>query len=96
MHSDGERYFGVGKGVRQACVLSPALFNLYAETIMKDAELDSAEEGVRVGGLILNNLRYADDTTILAKTEEGLRSLIGKVNEDGKKAGLHLNVKKPR
>jgi len=63
---------------------------------MRDPELDSAEEGVRIGGRILNNLRYADDTPILAKTEKGLRSLIGKVNEAGKKAGLHLNVKRPR
>jgi len=65
-------YFGVGKGVRQGCILSPALLNLYAEMIMRDTELDSPEEGVKIGGRILNNLRYADDTTILAETENGL------------------------
>jgi len=90
-------YFGVGKGVRHGCILSNALFNLYAEVIMRDAELDSAEEGVRIGGRILNNLRYAYDNTILAETEDGLRSLIGKVNEAGKKAGfLPASSKRPR
>jgi len=94
-HGDTEQ-FGIGKGVRQGCILSPMLFNLYAERVMREAGLEDSEVGVRVGGRVLNNLRYADDTTLAAETEEGLRKLIQDVTRASKKAGLHLNIKKTK
>jgi hypothetical protein len=88
--------FQIGKGVRQGCILSPMLFNLYAERVMREADLDETEEGVRIGGRKLNNLRYADDTTLAADKTEGLKTLIGKVKSASEKAGLFLNVKKTK
>jgi hypothetical protein len=88
--------FGIGKGVRQGCILSPILFNLYAEKVMRDAGLDETEEGIRIGGRNLNNLRYADDVTLAANTEDGLVSLIEKVTCASGKAGLYLNIQKTK
>jgi len=72
--------FAIGKGVRQWCILSPTLFNLYAEKIMREASMEESEDGVRIGGKIINNLRYADDTTLAAESEGGLEILIEKVS----------------
>ena len=72
-------WFKVGKGVRQGCILSPCLFNLYAEYIMWNARLDEAQAGIKIPGRNINNLRYADDTTLMAESEEELKSLMMKV-----------------
>ena len=88
-------WFGIGKGARQGCVLSPYLFNLYAERIMRDA-LDNRAGGVSLGGRKINNLRYADDTTLVADTEEGLKELIRSVSAESEKQGLTLNIKKTK
>ena len=72
-------WFQIGKGVRQDCILSPCLFNLYAGYIMRNAELEEAEAGIKIAGRNINNLRYADDTTLIAESEEGLKSLLMKV-----------------
>jgi len=88
--------FKIGKGVRQGCILSPYLFNLYSERIMREAGLDEIEEGVKIGGRNLNNLRYADDTTLLANRELGLQKIIENVKCASENAGLYLNVKKTK
>jgi hypothetical protein len=88
--------FGIGKGVRQECILSPTLFNLYAEEIMREAGLEEMEEGVRIGGRNINNLRYADDTTLAANKKADLQKLLERVIEASKKAGLQLNIKKTK
>ena len=75
----------IGKGVRQGCILSPCLFNLYAEYIMQDAELDEAQAGIKIARRNTNNLRYADNTTLMAKSEEALKSLLMKVKEESEK-----------
>ena len=75
-------WFQIGKGVRQVCILSPCLFNLYAEYIMRNAGLDEAQAGIRTAGRNINNLRYADDTTLMAEREEELKSLLMKVKEE--------------
>ena len=80
--------------VHQGCVLSPCLFNLYAEYIMRNAGLDEAQAGIRIAGKNINNLRYADDTTLMAESEEKLNSLLMKVKEESGKAGLKLNIQK--
>ena len=87
-------WFQIGKDVRQGCVLSPCLFNLYAEYIMQNARLDEAQTGSKVEGRNINNPRYADDTTLMAKSEEKLKSLLMKVKEESEKAGLKLNIQK--
>ena len=74
-------WFQIGKGVRQGCMFSPCLFNLYAEYIMRNAGLDEAQAGIKIGGRSINNLRYADDTTLMAESEEELKSLLMKVKE---------------
>lgn len=89
-------WFKIRKGVRQRCILSPFLFNLYAEAIMRKIDLDSSNIGVKIGGRIINNLRYADDTTFLAENEEDLKELIVKVKEESENLGLLLNIKKTK
>ena len=86
--------FQIGKGVRRGCVLSPCLFNLYAEYIMKNAGLEEAQAGIKIVGRNINNLRYADDTTLMAENEEGLKSLLMKVKEESEKVALKLNIQK--
>jgi len=88
-------WFQIGKGVRQACILSPWLFNLYAEYIMQNTGLDEAQAGIKFAGRNINNLRYADDTTLMAESRE-LKSLLMKVKEESEKAGLKLNIQKTK
>ena len=88
--------FQIGRGVRQGCILSPCLFNLYAEHIMRNARLDEAEAGIKISGRNINNLRYADDTTFMAESEEKLKSLLMKVKEESEKVGLKLNIQKTK
>ena len=87
-------WFHIGKGVYQGCILSPCLFNLYAEYIMRNAGLEEAQAGIKIAGGNINNLRYADDTTLIAESEEELRSLLMKVKEESEKVGLKLNIQK--
>ena len=89
-----QQTFQIGKRVRQGYILSPGLFNLYAEYIMRNAGLDEAQVGIKIAGRNINNLRYADDTTLMAESEEELKSLLMKVKEESEKAGLKLNIKK--
>ena len=84
----------VGKGVRQGCILSPCLFNLYEEYIIQNAGLDEAQAGIKIAGRNIYSLRYADDTTIMAKSKEELKSLLMKVKEESEKADLKLNIQK--
>ena len=83
----------IGKGVRQGCILSLCLFNLYAEDIMRDAGLEEAQARIKIARRNINNLRYADDTTLMAESEEELKSLL-KVKEESEKSGLQLNIQK--
>ena len=85
-------WFQIGKGVRQRCILSPCLFNFYAEYIMRNAGLDEAQAGIKIAGRNINNLIYADNTTFMAESEEELKSLMMKVKEESEKAGLKLNI----
>ena len=87
-------WFQIGKGVHPACILSPCLFNLYAEYIMQNAGLDKAQAGIKITGRNINNLRYADDTTLMAQIEEELKSLLMKVKEESEKSGLKLSFQK--
>uniref|UniRef100_A0A4W2F201 Reverse transcriptase domain-containing protein n=1 Tax=Bos indicus x Bos taurus TaxID=30522 RepID=A0A4W2F201_BOBOX len=90
-------WFQIGKGVRQGCILSPYLFNLYAEYIMRNAGLEEAQlPGIKIAGRNINNLRYADDTTLMAESEEELKSLLMKVKEESEKVGLKLNIQKTK
>ena len=91
----GMDWFQIGKGVRQGCILSPCLFNLYAEYIMRNAGLDEAQAGIKIAERTINNLRYADDTTLMAESEE-LKSLLMKVKEESEKVGLKLNIQKTK
>ena len=91
-----EDYATLGKGVRQGCVFSPCLFNLYAEYIVRNAGLEEAQVGIKIAGRNLNNLRYADDTTLMAESEEELKSLLMKVKEESDKVGLKLNIQKTK
>ena len=84
----------IGKGVHQGCILSPCLFNFYAEYIMRNAGLEEAQAGIRIAGRNINNLRYGDDTTFMAESEEELKSLLMKVKEESEKVVLKLNVQK--
>ena len=86
----------LGKGVRQGCILSPCLCNLYAEYIKQNARLDEAQAGIKSAGRNINNLRYADDTTLMAESEEELKSLLMKVKEESEKGGLKLNIQKTK
>ena len=86
--------FKIGKGVKQGCMLSPCLFNLYAEYIMWNARLDESQAGIRTARRNINNLRYADDTTLMKESEVELKSLLMRVKEESEKAGLKLNIEK--
>ena len=89
-------WFQIGKGVRQHCILSPCLFNLYAEYIKRNAGLEEAQAGIKIAGRNINNLRYADDTTLMAESEEELKSFLMKVQEESEKVGLKLNIRKTK
>ena len=88
--------FKIWKGVRQDCILSPCLFNFYAEYIMQNAELDEIQAGIKIAERNINNLRYADNTTLMTESEEELKSLLMKVKEESEKIGLKLNVQKTK
>ena len=87
-------WFQIGKGVHQGCILSPCLFNLCAEYIMRNAGLEETQAGIKIARRNINNLRYADDTTLMAESEEDLKSLLMKVKEESEKVGLKLNIQK--
>ena len=89
-------WFQIGKAVRQACILSPCLFNSYAEYIMRNAGLDEAQAGIKIAGRNTENLRYADDTTLMAESEEEMKSFLMKVKEESEKVGLKLNIQKTK
>ena len=89
-------WFQIGKGVCQGCILSPCLFNLNAEYIMRNARLDEAQAGIKTVRRNINNLRYADDTTLMADSEEELKSILMKANEESEKVGLKLNIQKTK
>ena len=89
-------WFQIGKGVHQVCILSPCLFNLYAEYIMRSAGLDEAQVGIKIAGRNINNVRYADDNILMAESEEELKSLLMKVKEESEKVGLKLNIQKTK
>ena len=89
-------WFQIEKGIRQGYILSPCLFNLYAEYIMRNAGLQETQAGIKIVGRNINNLRYADDTTLMAESEEDLKSLLMKVKEESEKAGLKLNIQKTK
>ena len=86
----------IGKVVHQGCILSPSLFNLYAECIMRNAGMEEAQAGIRIAGRNIDNLRYADDTTLMAESEEELESLLMKMKEESEKVGLKLNIQKTK
>ena len=88
-------WFQIKRGVHQGCILPPCLFNLYAEYNMRNARLDEAQAGINIAGRNIDNLRYADDTTLMAESEEELKSLLMKVNES-EKVGLKLNIQKTK
>ena len=89
-------WFQIGKGVRQRCILSACLFNLYAEYIMQNARLDESKAGIKIAGRNINNLRYADDITLTAESKEELKSLLISVKEESEKAGLKFNIQKTK
>ena len=88
--------FQMGKGVHQGCILSPCLFNLYAEYIMRNTGLEEAQAGIKIARRNINNLRYADDTTLMAESEDELKRLLMKVKEEYEKVGLELNIQKTK
>ena len=87
-------WFQIGKGLHQGCMLSPCLFNFYAEYNMRNARLDEAQDGIKTAGRSINNLRYADDITLMTESEEELKSLLMKVKKEGERAGLKFNIQK--
>ena len=89
-----KNWFQTGKGVHQGCILSPCLFNLYAEYIMRNAGLKETQAGIKIAGRNINNLKYADDTTLMAESEEELKTLLVKVKEESEKVGWKLNIQK--
>ena len=92
----GTDWFQIGKGVRQGCILSPCLLNLYAEHIMRNAGLEEAQAGIKIARRNVTNLRYADDTTLMAESEEELKSTLMKVKEESENVGLKLNIQKTK
>ena len=94
--TDSNNRFQIGKEVRQGCILSPCLFNLYAEYIMRNAGLGETQAGIKIARRNINNLRYADDTTLMAESKEELKSLLMKVKEESEKVGLQLNIQKTK
>ena len=95
VHGTTDR-FQIRKGVHQGCILSPCLFNFYAEYIMRNTGLEETQAGIKIAGKNINNLRYADDTTFMAESEEELKSLLMKVKEESEKVGLKLNIQKTK
>ena len=94
---DGRKdWFQIGKAVHQGCILSPCLFNFYAEYIMRNSGLEEAQAGVKIAGRNSYNLRYVDDTTLMAESEEELKSLLMKVKEESEKVGLKLSIQKTK
>ena len=89
-------WFQIGKGVHQGCILSPCLFNFYAEYIMRNTGLEETQAGIKIAGRNINNLRYAEDTTLMAESEEELKSLLMKLKEESEKVGLKLNIQKTK
>ena len=89
-------WFQIGKGVHQSCILSPYLFNLYADYIMRNAGLEEAQTGIKIAGRNINNLRYAYDTTLVAESEDDLKSLLMKMKKESEKFGLKLNIQKTK
>ena len=89
-------WFKIEKGVQQGCILSSCLFNFYAEYIMRNAGLEETQTGIKTAGRNINNLRYADDTTLMAESEEELKSLLMKMKEESEKLGLKLNIQKTK
>ena len=89
-------WFQIGKGVRQGCILSPCLFNFYAEYIMRNTGLEKAQAGIKIARRNINNLRYADDSTLTAESEEELKSLLMKMKDESEKVGLKLNIQKTK
>ena len=89
-------WFQIGKGVHQGYILSPCLINIYAEYIMRNAGLEEAQTGIKIAGRNINNLKYADDITLMAEREEELKSLLMKVKEESEKVGLKLNIQKTK
>ena len=89
-------WFQIGKGVRQGCILSSCLFNFYAEYIMRNAGLEEAQAGIKIAGRNINNLRYANDTTLMAESEEERKSLLMKVKEESEEISLKLNIQKTK
>ena len=89
-------WFQIGKSIHQGCILSPDLFNFYAEYIMRNTGLEEAQAGIKIAGRNINNLRYADDTTLMAESEEELKSLLMKVKKESEKVGLKLNIQKTK
>ena len=89
-------WFKGKKGVQQGCLLSPCLFNLYIEHIMRNARLDELQPGVKIGWRNISNLRYADDTTLMAENEKEIKSLLMRVKEESERAALRQNIKKPK
>ena len=89
-------WFQLRKGVHQGCILSPCLFNFYAKYIMQNAGLDEVQAGIKIAGRNINNIRYADDTTLMAESKEELKSLLMKVKEESEKVGLKLNIQKTK
>ena len=88
--------FQTGKGVHQGCILSPCLFNLYSEHIIRNTGLEEAQAGIKISGRNISNLRYADDTTLMGESEEELKSLLMEVKEESEKVGLELNIQKTK
>ena len=89
-------WFQIGKGVHQGCIWAPCLFNLYAEYIMRNPGLEEAQAGIKIAGRNINNLRYIDDTTLMAQSKEELKSLLMQVKEESEKVGLKLNIQKTK